>query len=134
MFFGYDSSAKKRVTQAYFVRAYCSRCDKPFLIRLDRSADDILVMTYGVKDGDPEGLAYGEGNGVDQEVDFSNSRRGPQYKCPWCGNTEIVKCGNCHEITCWEDNNLNFHCIRCGISDTISGHITSVKGDSGSAQ
>ena len=47
------------------------------------------------------------------------------YHCPACGNKDIVRCGKCHRITCYDKSGL-FQCGYCGNSGTVSGTMDSV--------
>ncbi len=105
----------------FFLDAKCAKNGSPFYIRYDLAADGVWVMSYGVKE-----LPSGEGtsSGSSKE-DVSNSRIGPQYKCPSCGNRNFVECNNCKKLTCY-DNSGRFTCKHCGRSGTVSGYITSI--------
>ena len=44
------------------------------------------------------------------------------YHCPACGNKDIVRCGKCGCITCY-DGKGDFTCAYCGNSGKVSGTI-----------
>ena len=47
------------------------------------------------------------------------------YHCPICGNKDIVRCGKCHRITCYDGSGY-FKCAYCGNSGKVSGTIQEV--------
>ena len=59
-------------------------------------------------------------------LDLSNGLiAGRTYHCPICGNKDIVRCGKCHHITCY-DGKGRFKCAYCGNSGQVSGTIQSI--------
>ena len=50
---------------------------------------------------------------------------GRTYHCPICGNKDIVRCGKCHRITCY-DGSGTFKCAFCGNSGQVSGTMKSI--------
>ena len=106
--------------KVFFLDARCEKCGKDFHIRYDLAADNRWVMTYGLKEL-PRGS---HSNNSDSSVDISNSRTGPQYKCPWCGSKSYVRCG-CGKITCY-DGSGHSKCAYCGSYGEVRGGLTSV--------
>ena len=120
----------------FFLEAKCKTSGKAFYPRYDFAADDYWVLTYGEKT-----LPAGERVSTSPSSQFTIGRRrvGPQYKCPWCGNTDFVKCGGCGKITCNPISSKEFSCAHCGRNGKITGTIsgTDMKGmvkSSGSGQ
>lgn len=107
--------------KVFFLNAKCEKCGKDFYPRYDYAADDKWVLTYGLKELPQGGHADGSGS----EVDISNARTGPQYKCPWCGNESFVKCGSCKKITCYSGQGT-FKCAHCGHTGEVSGYIKDI--------
>lgn len=61
-----------------------------------------------------------------KKIDLSNGLvTGGTYHCPVCGNKDIVRCGKCHRITCY-DGKGSFKCAYCGNSGQVSGTMQSV--------
>lgn len=109
----------------FFLKAKCASTNRDFYIRHDFAADDRWVLTYGVKE-----LPGGENvSGAGMEVDYTTARTGPQYKCPYCGMKNFVRCGKCGKYTCHPGGaeNKYFKCAHCGHEGEISGYITSVE-------
>ena len=100
----------------FFLEAKCAVCGKTFYPRYDLAADDCWVLTYGVKEL-PTGMDS-------SNININRRRTGPQYKCPWCGNTDFVRCGRCGKITCHDANKDTFSCVHCGNTGKISGVIS----------
>lgn len=48
------------------------------------------------------------------------------YHCPICGNKNIVRCGKCHNITCY-DGSGTFKCAHCGNRGKVSGSIQQIQ-------
>jgi predicted RNA-binding Zn-ribbon protein involved in translation (DUF1610 family) len=109
---------------------------KVFYPRYDLAADDSWVLTYGQKELPAGQKAAGAGG---PGIKISKRGKGPQYECPWCGNTDFVRCGQCGKITCNESGSESFVCAHCGIRGKIIGTLSGddVKGmakSSGSGQ
>lgn len=105
----------------FFLELKCSKTKEPFYARFDYAADDMWALTYGLK-------TLPEGQGVTSEgaqQDISVLRVGPQYKCPYCGSTNFVRCGACGKLTCYDDGG-KFSCAHCPNKGTVSGHIEKI--------
>lgn len=50
---------------------------------------------------------------------------GRTYHCPVCGNKDIVRCGKCKRITCYDGKGY-FTCAYCGNSGKVSGTMDSI--------
>ena len=95
------------------------------------------VRTYGVKE-----LTLSDATSLTSETsdfDISNSRIGPQYKCPWCGNKRFWKHtsghNSCDNITCWDGKTNDVTCGSCGTNCTLGGGpVTTLSGTSGNGQ
>ena len=118
----------------YFIKAICANTKNSFYMRCDLAADDVWVFTYGLK-SIPE-TERGKSSTASSELDMSNSRFGPQYKCPWCGNNSFWKHGKCGNIICWDDTNDNVTCPTCNTNCNLggAGTITSLNGSANSGQ
>lgn len=118
-------------TKAVFVPAKCSITNRDYYVRYDYGADGRWVLTYGVV---PTDINPAERNNSPiTSIDLSNSRTGPQFKCPHCGNRDFVKCGRCGELTCY-DGSGSFTCKHCGNQGKVTGHIKDLTGSTGKAQ
>lgn len=105
----------------FFLEVKCSKSKNNFYARFDYAADNVWVLTYGVKDL-PAGEKVSSGN---SQQDISNMRIGPQYKCPYCQSKSFVKCGVCGNLTCYDESG-HFDCVHCSNSGTVSGYIDKV--------
>ena len=115
----------------FFLEAKCVNTGKAFYIRFDKAAGGKWCQTYGVKDK-PISVSGSTNNTL--QIDISKASVGPQYKCPFCGNTGYVRCGTCGKISCKPNNDKKFHCASCGVSGEITGTIKDIKGNSGTGQ
>lgn len=113
--------------EAVILPVNCVRTHRTFYARYDYAYDGVWVLTYGLKDIPSDGVEQSSGSGMSR-IDLSNSRTGPQYKCPHCGNTEFVRCGRCGKLTCYSGNG-NFTCDHCGNTGEVSGTIESLEGN-----
>lgn len=41
--------------------------------------------------------------------------------CPYCGGKGFVHCAQCGKLSCWDEEETEFHCHHCGYSGTIGG-------------
>lgn len=105
----------------FFLEAKCVKCGKTFYPRYDLAADDCWVLTYGEKEL-PVGQQAVGSNGPN--IKITKRRTGPQYKCPWCRNTDFVRCGRCGKITCHDIKTDTFSCAHCGNNGKITGTIS----------
>ena len=71
--------------EAVFIEAECSQYNQKFYLRYDYAADDVWVQTYGVKEKERSARASGQS----RSIDMSQTRTGPQYRCPYCGNEQF---------------------------------------------
>jgi hypothetical protein len=55
----------------------------------------------------------------------------PGYHCPYCHSTNIVSCGRCHGLGCWDPSWETFRCPRCGNQGRVSGTIDRIYGGVG---
>ena len=113
--------------EAVFLPVNCEKTHKVFYARYDFAYDRVWVLTYGLKDKPIDTSGSTLGDGV-LRIDLSNSRTGPQYKCPYCGNTEFVRCGKCKKLTCYSGKGI-FVCDHCGNKGEVNGTIDSLEGD-----
>lgn len=61
-----------------------------------------------------------------KKINLSNGLyAGRTYHCPVCGNKDIVRCGKCRRITCY-DGKGHFTCAYCGNSGKVSGTMDSI--------
>lgn len=115
----------------FFLEAKCVNTNKNFYIRFDKAAGGVWCQTYGVKNKpvDSTGDSF-----QTTKIDLSNSVLGPQYKCPYCGNTGAVRCGACGKWTCKPSNTKEFTCAHCGNSGIVNGTVKYEEGNSGMGQ
>ena len=113
--------------EAVILPINCVRTHRTFYARYDYAYDGVWVLTYGLKDIPSDGIEQSSGGGTSR-IDLSNSRTGPQYKCPHCGNTEFVRCGRCGKLTCYSGSG-KFTCDHCGNTGEVSGTIDSLEGN-----
>ena len=112
--------------EAVFFPVNCIRTHRTFYARYDFAYDGVWVLTYGVKSIE-SGSSSSYGNELSR-IDLSKSRVGPQYKCPYCGNTAFVHCGKCGKLSCYSGKG-HFLCDHCGNSGEVNGTIDSLEGD-----
>ena len=61
-----------------------------------------------------------------KKIDLANGLHvGRTYHCSICGNKDIVRCGKCRRITCY-DGKGHFTCAYCGNSGKVSGTMDSI--------
>ncbi len=112
--------------EAIILPINCVTAHKIFYARYDYAYDGVWVLTYGLKNmpSDRSGVFESEMS----KIDISNSRVGPQYKCPYCGNTDFVRCGRCHKLTCYSGGG-KFTCDHCGNVGDVTGTIDTLEGE-----
>lgn len=110
----------------FFLEVKCKKTHSTFYARFDLAADDKWVLTYGEKNLP---RTSGSSSGKNVNHDLSNCRVGPQYGCPYCGNTGFVKCSRCGKYTCYSEG--RFTCEHCGHSGDVNGTIDEVSSTHG---
>lgn len=118
-------------TDAVFLHLRCEKTHNNFTARCDLGADDSWVVAYGLK-----GIVNDNNRNLKRTIDIYKKkvRRGPQYKCPYCGNLGYVKCNSCHGLTCWNGKDTHIKCQFCHENLRIEGNISSLKGNVGDGQ
>lgn len=111
--------------EAVILPVKCTREHVTFYARYDFAFDGVWVLTYGLKNI-PMGASIGKG--CISKISLYNSRTGPQYKCPYCGNTEFVRCGRCGKLTCYSGEG-EFVCDHCSNVGGVNGSIDSIEGE-----
>ena len=114
-----------------FVEMMCGRAHKKFYARYDLAFDKKWVLAYGIKHIPPSEGSSQFRSSI-KKIDLSNARTGPQYKCPYCGNTGFVRCG-CGNITCYSGTGISV-CEYCGDAGEVTAYIDSLSGHGGRAQ
>lgn len=112
--------------EAVLLPVNCISSHKEFFARYDFAYDEVWVLTYGIKGIQKEFTC--NDTSKCKKIDIENTRTGPQYKCPYCGNRDFVKCGSCGKLTCYSGDG-NFVCDHCGNVGAVSGTIDSLEGN-----
>ena len=112
-------------TDAVCIPAKCGKNSKDFYMMYYKAFDEKWVLTYGKAELPNQTDSNNMGT---VSVDLTPMRTGPQYKCPYCGNTGFVRCGRCHKLTCYSDGG-KFTCDHCGNVGDVTGTIDTLEGD-----
>ena len=112
--------------EAVILPVNCVSAHKTYYARYDYAYDEVWVLSYGLKEVPSDGVGSSV-SGI-AKIDISNSRTGPQYKCPYCGNRMFVRCGKCHKLTCYSGNG-QFTCDHCGNVGEVTGTSDALEGD-----
>ena len=75
--------------EAVILPVNCVSAHKTYYARYDYAYDEVWVLSYGLKEVPSDGVGSSV-SGI-AKIDISNSRTGPQYKCPYCGNRMFVR-------------------------------------------
>ncbi len=117
-----------KITDAVYIPAKCEKTKKDFFIVYYKAFDGTWVETYG-KASLPNSGAPGSGEAVSMQLD--NTRRGPQYSCPHCGQKRHFRCPHCGQWTCWDGDDhegRTVWCAHCGKSGVFSSRASSSGG------
>lgn len=123
--FGLDEEVQTAKQEAA-IPARCTVTGEDFDIELGYEKGK-LTMLEGKKTDSASYRYYpsSQSKGL-KTIDLSNGLvTGKTYHCPVCGNKDIVRCGKCHRITCY-DGKGTFRCAFCGNSGQVSGTMQSV--------
>ena len=105
-----------------FIPVKCNKTGKDFFVREDLAADGVWTRTYGVTSVSSDAVSSGGG---ETEINYSNHRVGPQYKCPHCGNKRLFLCEDCGRKACCYDGKATEW--KCPIDSTRHGNFSSEK-------
>lgn len=115
------------------IPARCSVTKESFVILLGREKGR-LTMLRGERSYETDVMnstRSGSKTGL-KKIDLANGLyAGRTYHCPVCGNKDIVRCGKCKRITCY-DGKGTFTCSYCGNSGRVSGTMDSIEAYDGS--
>lgn len=67
-------------------------------------------------------LPEGSGARITGQITTGAGYRG----CPTCGADDIVRCGACHRLGCWDNSWELFTCPSCPNTGPVSGSITEI--------
>jgi len=120
------------LSRTFVLPVNCCNVHSKFYARYDTDYYGDWVLTYGLKTVLTDvGIEQNGSNSFD--IDISNSKLGPQYRCPYCGNKEFVRCGSCKKYTCYSGNG-RFICDHCGSTGEVTGTIKKIEGNSFNSQ
>lgn len=131
--------------ESKYINAFCqSKKYKHYIIRVDHYSSGwymvsgFLSVTDSAKkkhktifdkyrSKDKKTIVQSDGFQVEKEINFEGGIfSDDSYLCPYCGNTSIVKCGQCGSVCCNVTDSTFFRC-KCGHSGEISGRIQSLR-------
>lgn len=112
--------------QEDFIPARCAVTSEDFDITLGYEKGKFAMLSGVRAAASPShSVSTVQSSGL-KTLDLSNGLiAGRTYHCPVCGNKDIVRCGKCHRITCY-DGKGRFKCAYCGNSGQVSGTIQSI--------
>ena len=113
--------------QREVIPARCTVTSEDFSISLGYEKGKLTMLEGKKTDSISHQYASSSHNKGFKTIDLSNGLfAGRTYHCPVCGNKDIVRCGKCHRISCY-DGKGTFRCAFCGNSGKVSGTIQSVE-------
>lgn len=128
MFFKFNKL--KKITGDETMPARCTRTKQDFDIIMKRQNGRLALI-----EGKKLASSYENYAGADKRAEPKANVKSiaveggiyteKTYRCPICGNRDIVRCGKCHSITCY-DGSGTFKCAYCGNSGRVSGVMEQV--------
>ena len=115
---------QKPIKPTRYMRAKCMYHNNEYLIKMEQRSNgnwymvDTLPVEYSNADIHAQSIA----------LQFNNNGpfSGSNYKCFLCSNKNIIRCGICKKITCY-DNSGQSYCAYCRRWGAVSSeYITSV--------
>jgi len=120
----------KKITGDETMPARCARTKQDFDIIMKRQNGRVSLL-----EGKRTMSSYANHAGADKTAEPKTNIKSiaveggiyteKTYRCPICGNKDIVRCGKCHNITCY-DGSGSFTCAYCGNSGRVSGVMDQV--------
>ena len=110
------------------IPARCSVTKESFDIILGHEKGKLTMLRgeRSYSDDVSNGIGGGAQAGY-KKINLTNGLHvGRTYHCPVCGNKDIVRCGKCKRITCY-DGKGTFTCAYCGNSGKVSGTMDSIE-------
>lgn len=109
------------------IPARCTVTNEDFDITLGYEKGKLTMLSGMRTSAAPNHYASTSRSSGLKTLDLSNGLvTGKTYHCPVCGSKDIVRCGKCHRITCY-DGKGKFKCAYCGNSGSVSGTMQSVE-------
>lgn len=104
------------------VMARCCQAKQGFGMRFEEQSQDqwIANWAFAMREATAKREGYDQGT-IDGAFGFDATYPG----CPYCQAVGIFQC-SCGKVACWDGNHGQVTCPWCGITDTISGDITSL--------
>lgn len=124
----FNKSDKKESIE--IMPAKCTVTGGDFDITIQKR-NGMLIMINGVKRYDSPshnvgvGESYDKKDGMKHLIADGGIFTENTYHCPICGNKDIVRCGKCHNITCY-DGSGTFKCAYCGNRGKVCGTIQQI--------
>lgn len=110
------------------IPARCSVTKESYDIHLGHENGKLTLLRGERSYTDNTSISTGSGTKAGyKKIDLSNGLHvGRVYHCPVCGNKDIVRCGKCRRISCYDGKGY-FTCAYCGNSGKVSGTMDSVE-------
>lgn len=106
-----------------FAGLVCSSQSLPAVIRFQW--DGSSYAAAGVSRQRPGCVAPSDGHSAVKATFTLSEKYGG---CPYCAADSFVRCGRCHELSCYDSSWEVFRCPRCGNSGAVTGAIDSLSG------
>lgn len=115
---------KKTDSFVHVMPARCVKTREPFDIIVEKK-NDRLVMVRGEKPKFTAASGLFKASGLKTVNITGGLYNAKSYRCPDCGNSGIVRCGKCNNITCY-DRSGHFKCAYCTNKGEVNGVIKTV--------
>ena len=99
------------------IPAKCQHTGKLFGIRAEKKEDGWhLNWAFDLPEDEAVRESFNENN-VSGRVVIDAEYPG----CPYCGGKGVIHCGQCGNLSCWDEEGEDFHCNHCNYTGKIGG-------------
>lgn len=126
----------KPLTPTALVETKCVKAGRKYYMVFEKRETNDWAIQYTIDDSLPtiSGGAANitvENDLVSGQIDWSNLTKG-RVKCPYCANSDVVKCGKCKRMSChFGSQGSPFECGWCGNTGHVKGYIQTIDGTKG---
>ena len=121
---GFKIKPKSKESANRYARGICRTEGNFFMIQMDRVGDQWHMVYANNVDAGGQAIMPPAGNEI--ILDGAQVYLSDKFRCPSCKNANIVSCGLCGKIACWDGASKRVICPHCKHEGNVSGRMKAV--------